>query len=86
ALHLTPLQGLTQWESEWLAEYSRKFEEISGQQRAPNGADKHEGFPGNYVERGDVIPFSYNVEGHDFLILMVKYIGGWQVLEPAVPL
>jgi len=86
ALQLTPVQGLTQWESEWLAEYSRKFEEISGQQRAPNGADKHEGFPGNYVERGDVIPFSYSVDGRDFLILMVKYIGGWQVLEPAVPL
>jgi len=86
ALHLTPVQGLTQWESEWLAEYSRKFEEISGQQRAPNGADKHEGFPANYVERGDLIPFSYTADGHDFLILMVKYIGGWQVLEPAVPL
>lgn len=88
ALHLTPLEGVTQWESEWLANYAGKFEEISGEQRAPSMARRaqDEAFPAKYVERGDLIPFSYNVDGHEFLILMLKQKDGWQVLEPAMPL
>jgi hypothetical protein len=87
ALHLTPIQGLTQWESEWLAEYARKFAEISGQSRVRGQAeaDKRLGFPAKFVERGDLIPFLYNADGRDFLILMIKHDDHWQVLEPAVP-
>jgi 5-hydroxyisourate hydrolase-like protein (transthyretin family) len=85
---LQPLQGLTQWESEWLAGYAGKFDQIVGQQSRPDSSavGDRAGFPGKYVERGDLIPFAYHAGGHEFLMLMVKQAGRWQVLEPALPM
>jgi hypothetical protein len=85
--NLRPLADLTQWEQAWLASYSRLISEIGGSNRTSQAPSEEAAeFPVKHVKAGAITSFRYTAGGRDFLILMHKRAGRWQVLEAAVPL
>jgi hypothetical protein len=86
-VHLDAVPDLTAWEAEWVANYALEISQISGSSRRPPADAKAAAdFPGGYVKRGDLCVFRYEAGSQEYLMLLVRHGGQWQVLEPALPL
>jgi hypothetical protein len=82
---LAPEAGLTTWEAEWLAGFAGALSEIVGAGPRQSADAQVEGFPAKFVDHGDFAAFRYDAGGRDFLMLLLRKAGKWQVLEPAMP-
>ena len=81
---LKTVEDLTQWELAWLANYAITLTEFSGNSRA-RGGEMLKGFPAESARKGEIMPFRYTADGREFLMLLLRREGKWQVLEPALP-
>jgi hypothetical protein len=85
---LAVLDGLTTWETAWLASYAGSIQEISGvrntRPRVPAGMQ--EGYPNAFAAKGDIAVVRYEGSDGPYLMVLVRLAGDWRVLEGAVPL
>ena len=83
---LRPVEGLDAWDIQWVAAFAPFASEISGGSGNPNNPEAAGLNLGEYGKRGDILPLRYAAEGREFLMLLVRHKGQWQVMEPAMPL
>jgi hypothetical protein len=82
---LEPIQDLTVAELESLVSFATLRRQFGGFFFAVGcGPDSGETVS-EYVKRGDLLPFQYRTGGKEFLMLLLRDNGKWQVLEPALP-
>lgn len=83
---LKPMQGLTEWEASWLANYAISLTEFGGASRTA-GSGRQEFAKGlkEWLHRGDLVPVEYTADGRDFIMLLIRKDGQWKVFEPAIP-
>jgi hypothetical protein len=85
-LELKPVEDLTVWEAGWLATYIEVTSQLAGTANRPAGTRLPRDFPRGPARRGDLTAFRYRAGGQGFLMLLARYKGKWQVLEPALPM
>lgn len=81
---LQSMEGLTLWEQEWLSRLAHILAS-----RAVTGLQEHRGVEtslAQFAKRGDLTVMRYTADERAFAMILARYDGKWQVLEPALPL